>query len=229
MTNRKFFPDLVTLGAAGVAAAGAYQFFIRPWHMRWGATTTEVTRTLPGDALVSNPKQVTTRAVTIRASAANVWPWLVQLGQGRGGFYTYDWMENLIGCDIHSADRILPEHQQLAVGDRIRLGPEGYPFYTVAGIEPGRALILRADAPEGEEPPIDETWLFYLDEIAPDRTRLIVRNRRDYEPTLGNFMMWRVLIEPLHFIMEQRMLDGIKARAEKVEEQEATYLNEPSL
>jgi hypothetical protein len=165
--------------------------------------------------LVANPKQITNRSITIRTSADRIWPWLVQLGQGRGGFYSYDWMENLAGCDIHSADRILPEYQEVSVGDRVRLGPEGYPFYTIASIEPGRALILRADAPPGEEPPIDETWLFYLDEVAPDRTRLIVRNRRDYEPTPGNFVMWRVIVEPLHFIMEQRMLEGIKERAEK--------------
>ena len=215
MTLRKILTGALSLGAAGIAAAGAYEFFIRPWHMQWGATPEEATQPLPGDDLVANPKQITNRSITIRTSADRIWPWLAQLGQGRGGFYTYDWMENLAGCDIHSADRILPAYQQLSVGDRVRLGPEGYPFYTIAAIEPGRALLLRADAPPGEEAPIDETWLFYLDEVAPDRTRLIVRDRRDYEPTPGNFVMWRVIVEPLHFIMEQRMLAGIKERAEK--------------
>jgi hypothetical protein len=214
MRTRKILTSFIGVSGAGVAATGAYLWLVRPWHMRWGATTREATQALPGDDQVPNPKQISTRAITIRASAARIWPWLVQIGQGRGGFYTYDWMENLVGCDIHSADRILPEHQQRAVGNRVRLGPKGYPFYTVAGLEPGRALVLRADAPDGEEPPIDETWLFYLAEIDPNRTRLIVRNRRDYEPTLGNVLMWRVLIEPLHFIMEQKMMRGIKSRVE---------------
>ena len=214
-TLSKVLKGLIGLGAAGAVAAIAYQRVIRPWHMRWGATTAEAEQSLPGDELVANPKQISTRSITIQTPAAQVWPWLVQLGQGQGGFYTYDWLENLVGCIIHSADQVLPEYQQIAVGDRVRLGPEGYPFYTVARVEAGRALILRADAPEGEDVPIDESWLFYLAEIAPEQTRLIVRNRRDYEPTLSNFMMWRVIIEPLHFIMEHRMLWGIKERAEK--------------
>ena len=86
--------------------------------------------------LVPQPKQISTRVITIQASAADIWPWLAQIGQGRGGFYSYDWLENLIGCEIHNADRIISEFQQLAVGDKVRLGPEGYPFYTVAAVEP---------------------------------------------------------------------------------------------
>lgn len=212
--RKRGLSKLIGLGAAGIAMTGLYLKVLRPWHMRWGATPEEVDRGLPGDDLVAAPKQVTTRAITIRAAAAKVWPWLVQLGQGRGGFYTYDWMENMIGCDIHSADAIMPGHQHIEVGDRVRLGPEGYPFYTVAHVEPEQALILWADAPPGEEPPITESWLFYLAEVGPDRTRLIVRNRRDYEPTVGNLLMWRVIVEPLHFIMERGMLRGIRARAE---------------
>jgi len=215
MATNKALSRLIGLSAAGVATGIAYVASIRPWHMQWGATPAEVRRPLPGDELIANPKQVSTRAITITASAAQVWPWLVQLGQGRGGFYSYDWMENLAGCEIHTANRVIPELQQVAVGDRVRLGPEGYPFYTVAGIEPERAFLLRAAAPEGQEPPIDETWLFYLDEIAPNWTRLIVRNRRNFTRSVGNLLMWRGLVEPLHFIMEQRMLQGIKARAEQ--------------
>jgi hypothetical protein len=161
---------------------------------------------------VPQPKQEATRAITIQAPVSDVWPWLVQLGQGRGGLYSYDWLENLIGCDIHNADRIMPEFQRLQVGDPVRLGPEGYPFYTVAAIEPERALILHAASPEISGH--NESWIFYLEPIDENSTRLIIRSRRKYEPTLANFVIWQVITEPAHFIMERKMLLGIKQRAE---------------
>lgn len=192
----------------------AYLRWFRPWHLRWGATAHELDAPLPGDDLVVQPRQRATRALTIRAPAAVVWPWLAQIGQGRGGFYSYTWLENLVGCDMHNADRILPQHQQIAAGDRIRLGPEGYPYYTVAVVEPGRALVLRAGDPVADPAPIDETWAFVLEPEAENATRLIARNRRNYPPSLGNWLMWQVIVEPLHFIMEHRMLLGIRERAE---------------
>ena len=93
--------------------------FLRPWYRKWGATDAEVDRSLPGDDLVAYPKGDYTHAITIRASAAEIWPWLVQLGQGRGGFYGYEWIENLVGCQIHNADHIIPEFQHLEVGDSV--------------------------------------------------------------------------------------------------------------
>jgi hypothetical protein len=206
------FNKIISTGVTGTAALLAYLFVIRPWHLRWGLTDDEVSRSLPGDELVPQPKQAATRAITIQSPASEVWPWLVQLGQGRGGWYSYDWLENLIGCDIHNANRIIPEFQHFRVGDPVRLGPEGYPFYTVAAIEPERALILHAADPQiGGH---NETWVFYLEPINENATRLIVRNRRDYEPSLANFVMWQVITEPAHFIMERKMLLGIKQRVE---------------
>jgi len=213
ITN-KTLAKLTGLGAAGAAATAAYLFLFRPWHLRWGATSDEVARSLPGDELVPQPKQISTRAVTIQAGAAEIWPWLAQIGQGRGGFYSYDWLENLIGCNIHNADRILPEFQQVAVGDKVRLGPEGYPYYTVAAVEPERYLLLRAGDLEQESPPVEDVWLFYLDDVSPGVTRLIARNRRDYESSVSNWLVWQVVTEPLHFLMEQKMLRGIKTRVE---------------
>ena len=215
MTNNRL-AALMGLGIVSAAATAAYLLLFRPWHLRWGATTAETKRAFPGDALISNPKQTATRAITINRAVDEVWPWLVQLGQGRGGFYSYDCLENLIGCDIHSADRILPEFQQLAVGDKVRLGREGYPYYTVEAVEPNKYLLLRAGDPaSGEEsPPVKDFWLFYLEEIDANTTRLIVRNRRDYEPGVANFIIWHVIVELLHFIMEQKMLRGIKRRVE---------------
>ena len=104
--------------------ARLYILLARPRQLRWGATDQERDDSLPGDELVANADLSATRAITIRASADQVWPWIAQLGQGRGGFYSYDFLENLIGCDIHSADRIVPEWQHVAVGDEVRLAPE---------------------------------------------------------------------------------------------------------
>jgi hypothetical protein len=195
---------------------------VRPWHLRWGATGAEAGCELPGDDLLEHCRMETTRAITIDAPAAAIWPWLVQMGQGRGGLYSYDWLENLVGCDIHSADRIVPELQGLRVGDTFRLGPEGYPFFNVVAINPGREIVLATgphDHGEGSRPTAQEyspesTWAFVLRPIDADRTRLIVRFRGDWEPSAGLTLFNRVLLEPIHFVMERAMMRGIKDRAE---------------
>ena len=127
-------------GLAAAAAAACYVLAVRPRLLRWGASTQEAAGPLPGDELVPTPRMQSTRAVTIHAPAADVWPWLVQLGAGRGGMYSYDLLENAAGLGIHSADRILPEHQRLDVGDVIPLGPDvGIP---VRQIVAGSVLAL---------------------------------------------------------------------------------------
>ena len=108
--------------------------FLRRRCLRWGATDAEVSLALPGDELVPRPDMTATRGVTIRATADTVWPWIAQLGQGRGGFYSYDFLENLLGCDIHSADRIVPEYQRVEIGAQVKLAPEV--ALTVALVEP---------------------------------------------------------------------------------------------
>lgn len=179
-------------------------------------------RPLPGDELVATPKMVDTRAITIHASAAEVWPWVVQIGQGRGGFYSYDWLENLLGLNIHSADRIIPEFQDLKVGDVVPLEPGGT-GPPVAAIEPNRVLVLggRVDSQAGKAYAVSKpddyfysTWVFYLDPIDEKTTRLIVRFRLDWKPSLKNTLAYRFVLEPVHFVMERKMLLGIKQRAE---------------
>jgi hypothetical protein len=188
----------------------AYWFGLRPRHIRWGTTDAELSRALPGDAIVPHPRKSSTRAITIYAPAEAIWPWLAQIGQGRGGLYSYDGLENLAGCDIHSTDRVIPELQDLRAGDTVRLGPEGYPAYRVAAVEPDRALVL-----DGNESNMEaHSWVFVLEPINEQTTRLIVRSRDDYPPTLANFLIWRAITEPLHFVMERKMLLGIKQRAE---------------
>src|SRR6202162_3071200 len=147
---------------AGVSAIGiAATTFARARQLRWGASAQECDASLPGDDLIVSPDLTATRAITMRVSADQVWPWIAQLGQGRGGFYSYDFLENLVGCDIHSADRIVPEWQRVEVGAQVKLAPEV--ALTVARVEPQRALVLRGGIPMGRIPvPYDFTWAFVL-------------------------------------------------------------------
>ena len=116
-------------GGAKIAAAVLTAPVLRGWYSRWGATPAEVSAPMPGDELVPQPKIASTRAITIGAPPRDVWPWLAQIGRGRGGFYSYDALENLVRCDIHSADRIIPRLQQLPPGDLILLAPAGGPCF----------------------------------------------------------------------------------------------------
>jgi hypothetical protein len=210
MTNSEFIPTLTeeVIGALAIAGAIMTSPLTRPWYSKWGATQAEVSMPLPGDDQVPDPVLLSTRAVTIQAPVSAVWPWLVQMGQGRGGLYTYERLENLAGCEMHNADQILPEHQRIEVGDKVRLVPEGRdPYFVVSAIEPCRALILA-----GDDPPT--TWSFILEPIDDNSTRLIIRWRQDYEATPGNVIGWRLITDPITFVMERKMLQGIKARVE---------------
>jgi hypothetical protein len=198
-----------TLTAAAVAGTVAA---LRSRSLRWGATREEVDAALPGDELILHPGLTATRAVTIRADSAAVWPWVAQLGQGRGGFYSYDALENLVGCNIHSADHVVPAWQSIAVGDEVRLHPDG--GLQVALVEPGRALVLRGGVPMGATPPpYDFTWTFVVHDAPGGDSRLLVRERYGYVkgwvPLLVEPVSW------ISFLMSRRMLLGIKERAER--------------
>jgi hypothetical protein len=199
-------------GVTAIASAVAVYILLgRPRQLRWGATDREYGEPLPGDDLIADPELAATRAITIRAPASQVWPWIVQLGQGRGGFYSYDFLENLIGCHIHSAGRIVPEWQDLKPGDQVKLAPQA--GLAVAHLEPGRSVVLRGGVPMGNTaPPYDFTWAFVLKDEPDGTTRLLVRERYAY------MRPWaRLLVEPaaaVSFIMSQKMLRGIRDRAE---------------
>jgi hypothetical protein len=210
------------VGAFQVVGTLVLSPLLRSWYNRWGTQPEELSRTLPGDDLNPAPILGYTRAITIGAPPKRIWPWLVQMGQGRGGLYSYDGLENLAGCKIQSASRILPEHQHLQVGDLIRLGPQGYPCFAVAALEPERALVLLAADPQTGQPleykpemPKGYSiaiWQFILEPEGIDRTRLLVRQRLSYSPDLA--LVWR-LVEPVNFVMERKLMLGIKSRAEK--------------
>jgi hypothetical protein len=184
---------------------------------------------------VSEPAYLTTRAITVRAPAEAVWPWLVQLGQGRGGFYTYDRLEQMVGAGIRSADHIVPELQQLAVRDTVPLSPVGGP--KVAFLDPRRTLVLSEtmDLQTGRSiPPVprtgwamDWTWSFTLRPTFDGATRLLVRTRADYRPHGFLVPAMAPLLEPTHFVMERGMLLGIKRRAERTGLTPATATGDP--
>src|SRR5438876_4967020 len=200
-------------GVSAIAVAAAtYILFARPWHLRWGASAHECGMSLPGDDLIVSPDLTATRAITVRASAGQVWPWIAQLGQGRGGFYSYDFLENLVGCDIQSADRIVPRWQEIKVGDEVKLAPEV--GVDVAAVEPGRSLVLRGGVPMGKTPPpYDFTWAYALRERSYETTRLLVMARYAYTRRWAPFLVEPV--EAVSFVMHQKMLRGIRDRAER--------------
>jgi len=221
-TRRQRIQRRLGTGLATTAAAvAAYRFALQPWHQTWGATNAEVEKSLPGDGLVPNPSYTTTRAITIDASPEEVWPWLAQMGQGRGGFYSYEWLENLFGLDIHNADHVVPEWQDLEPGDTVRLAPseqyDGRAKMRVVHLEPQRSIVFGPAADTAEE--FEDasrtgagTWAFVLEPMDDgQKSRLIVRTRsRPWKAPRSVFYLY----DPAHFIMERRMLLGIKRRAE---------------
>jgi hypothetical protein len=192
-------------GAVGVA--GLYALVIRPWHLRWGATNSELEMPLPCDELVEHPKLNATHALTIHAPASRIWPWLAQMGQTKGGFYSYTWLENLVGCEMSNADRVHPEWQDLRVGDEVWLHPKAPPL---------RVLAIKTE----EYIALEKCWTFYLKPLDEKTTRLIIRGRGDYYPdfknVLLNFIYFRLIFEPAHFIMERKMMLSIKELAENL-------------
>ncbi len=206
----------IALGLAilGGASLGAYLRVIRPWHLRWGASDEELQRPLPGDDEIQQPLYATTRAVTIKAQPADIWPWLVQMGYQRGGLYSYDWLDRLFGIlDRPSADRIIPEFQHLQVGDVIPLGAG--PSWPVKALEPNQSLLILLRDPQNPESGV--TWVWALSPLDERHTRLVSRVHGRLPLTLSGVCML-LLLEPTAFMMERKMLLGIKQRAEKTHE-----------
>ena len=193
----------LTVGGAAIA----YMRLLRERCNNWGATEEEIERRMPGDELVPEPDMLANRAIAIEAPPSAIWPWLVQMGSGRGGAYTYDWIENLFGLDMHSADEILPEHQDLALGDVVPLGPNG-PGMRVERLEPERAMSWRHE---------DGNWVWTFG-LYPEggATRLVSRNRIALPgDSAARRLFTTLFMEPGSLVMERKMLLGIKERAER--------------
>lgn len=196
---------------AGTAALAAFVVASRRRYLRLGATAAEAEMPLMGDVLMPRADLTATRAITIDVPPDRVWPWIVQMGQGRGGLYSYDRLENLIGCDIHSADRIHDEWQELDVNDPVRLHPDV--ALLVAEIDPGHGLVLRGGVPMGDQAaPFDFTWTFVLRDGGDGTTRLLTRERYAYLTRWARLVV--APVEAVSAVMSQRMLRGIKERAE---------------
>lgn len=217
LLSRLLRPVPVVIIFAGLL--GLYAAVLHPWLMNWGSTAAERSMPLPGDDLNPNPAWQTTRAVTVNAPAGTVWAWVIQHGQDRAGFYSYDWLENLTTSDIHNVDTLRPEWQTRAVGDGIPMarpdmfGGSGVESSTlrVRIVEPGRALVT-TDASNG-------SGAIVLAPLGEDRTRLLFRDRNGDAAADGfgrhvtgvyRWLVW----DPMHFVMQHRMMLGIKARAE---------------
>ena len=187
-----------------VVVGAAYARWLRQPILTWGATDEEAAGPLPGDDLLEAADGVATRAIDVDAPAAAVWPWLAQMGPApRGGAYTYDWIENLLGLDMHSVDRVLPEFQHPQVGDTIGYGPNRM---RVERVERERVLAWRSE--DG-----NWVWTFVLAE-RDEATRLISRNRFRLPSLAARLGM--LPMEPASLVMEQKMLRGIKERAERL-------------
>jgi len=193
----------VAVAVAGGCGA-AYFFLLRRPILTWGATVEEAARRLPGDELLEDADGVSTRAIDIDAPASAVWPWIVQMGPSpRGGAYTYDWIENLLGLNMHSADRVLPEFQHPQIGDTIGFGSNRMQLQL---LEPERALAWRSE--DG-----NWVWTFVLTD-EQGHTRLLSRNRFRLPTAMARIGM--LPMEPGSLLMERKMLRGIKERAERL-------------
>lgn len=203
--------------ALGFLAYLSAVVLLRPWYATWGTTAAERFADLSGDDLVPQAHYRIDHTITIHAPASAVWPWVAQIGQDRAGFYSYTWLENLIGAEIHNADQIVPAWQHPQVGDLVRAVPPdwlGGRFgrdigWRIERIEPGRALVLAG-------------WGAFVVQPLDDRTsRLHARLRGEGAPSLVGTALapaGLLIFEPAHFVMQRGMLLGIKARAERGQE-----------
>lgn len=209
------------LCAVTLSLFAAFYFGVRPWYLSWGTEGDEAQRPLPGDDAVADvrARDQTTRAISIYAPVDRVWPWLAQLGQDRAGFYSYELLEDLVGCEMPSTDRIHPEFQSWELGDKLWMYPPeklgGLGHALLVRLEPGRALAF-ATRQSGTRPsePYDGSWAFVLEPIDGNTTRLLVRGRAGGPRALFGATFDHFVFEPVHFVMERKMMESLKTYAE---------------
>jgi hypothetical protein len=210
---------VLILSVTVAAIGGVFYVAVRPWYLNWGATADERTRILPGDEIVPNAAGQNTRAITIRAPIADVWPWVAQTGQDRGGFYSFDLIENLVGCRMPTVDVLRSEKQVWELGDKLWMYPSdqagGVGFATLRTFVPGRVLGFgtRMIGATLDEPEV-ASWTFVLEPLDAATTRLLIRGRGLARPSLLGTTFDRAIFEPVHFVMERRMMVGLKELAE---------------
>jgi hypothetical protein len=207
-----------SLLAALAGLLGVLLLAVRPWYMTWGATESELHSRLPGDELgFSDPNE--TRAIAIEAPAEQVFSWVAQLGQNRAGFYSYELLEDLVGCEMPRLERLDPELQRWSPGDKLWMYPpsklDGMGYARLLTYEPGRALVFGTHVPgDAPEAGPSGTWSFVVQATSERSSRLIVRGTGGPTPSLLGTAFNRTVFEPLHFAMERRMMVGIRDLAE---------------
>jgi hypothetical protein len=203
------------VGALGVLL-DLFTPFLRGVRNRWGLDVETAGYDYPGDEQVPAPKWQWTHGIEIDAPAAEVWGWVAQIGAGRAGFYSYQWLENLVGCDVQNADRVHPEWR-VRTGDRLLLHPKMPPLRVVE-VEDGRWAVALAGGDPADPEHIAATWLFYVAPLSPTRCRFISRFRVGYvaRSKRGRRMLGPYLTEAIGFVMDRRMLLGVKERAERI-------------
>ncbi|MGI9547396.1 MAG: hypothetical protein ACR2MM_09185 [Flavobacteriaceae bacterium] len=221
----RFTPLQILEGLEGVLiiAACYFSWFLKPLRNRWGLTREEASRVLPGDTIVEEPKSVFSHGILINAPVDHVWPWVAQMGKGRGGFYSYEALENLMGLDIYNADTILKQYQNPKKGDIIPFGPDnGYPL---AICKEGESLVIENNDDLDKKQTYDPSqghpknflhlsWLWHIEAIDQHRSRFISRNRVNHNNSFKNRLIF-TLAEPVVFAMDRKMCLGIKRRAER--------------
>jgi len=197
--------------------------FLRSKYQKWGSTDEELQKKLQGDELVKNVKGWYQHAININAAPADVWLWIVQLGQNKGGFYSYELLENIVGSRIRTADDIIPKFQNTVIGDQVAMTPKAAP-YIVASIEPNQAFVLQLRVNLQTQVTVDNTqplpdkyqdssWVFFLEETTEGTTRLISRSCNDWNQSKANTFIYG-MFGVISQAMDRKMLKGIKKRAE---------------
>ncbi len=210
----RFWRILSAIAAIWAGGTAVYLLFLWPWMRTWGATKAELNATLPGDDIVPNANIRSTKGITIQAPPEAIYPWLLQIGVDRGGMYSYDWLENLFGLNVHTTDRLVPEYQNVQIGDFWRFTPKDYVLNPGPGLYVQKLVeneaVLLCFGLEGKpgETCID-TWQFVLVPQADGSTRLLLRSNMAMESELPIKLTYFV-----QFIMERKMLLTLRNRAE---------------
>ncbi len=214
---------IYTILAILVVAGLVYHLGLRHWFMRWGTTNAEVHATLPGDDLFPVYSSEVTHAITIHVSPEKVWPWLMQIGQDRSGFYSYTFLENAFGADMPKVERLVPGWKPRAVGETVwfatprRFGGQGRMIAAV--VRPGQSFVMVSandwESLQAGRLAQEGFWSFTLEPQGDGQTRLIARLRGGTPPTLASRAAGRLFWEPAHFVMEQKMLRRIRDLSER--------------
>jgi hypothetical protein len=211
----RFWRIVAIIAAVWTVGTAVYLLFLWPWMRTWGATGAEIDATLSGDDIVPSANIRSTKGITIQAPPEAIYPWLLQLGVDRGGMYSYDWLENLFGLNVHTTERIVPEYQDVKIGDFWRFTPEDYvlnpgPGLIVRELIPNEAVLLCFGMESKPEDPCIDTWQFILVPQADGSTRLLLRSNMAIKQELPIKLTYF-----FQFIMERKMLLTLRERAQQ--------------